>query len=90
MLEWVALLALWLAGGAVLGALWRLAVPDARGWREPLAVGMAGALAGGGFGTLLFGRVFGSPAAVLGVALALAAWWALAQRARRALRRGAR
>jgi hypothetical protein len=89
MLEWVALLALWLAGGALMGALGRLAVPDARGWRAPLAVGMAGALAGGGFGTLLFGRVFGSPAAVLGAALALAAWWALAQRAHRAGRRKA-
>jgi hypothetical protein len=85
MLEWVALLALWLVGGALIGALGRLAAPDGRAWWAPVAVGMAGALAGGGFGTLLFGRIFGSPATVCGAVLAVAVRLALGWRAGRGM-----
>jgi uncharacterized membrane protein HdeD (DUF308 family) len=83
-LLWLALLALWVAGGAVVGALGRLAAPDARGWWAPLLAGMVGALAGGVLGALLVGRVFGGPAAVCGAALAVAARLALGRLAWRA------
>jgi predicted lipid-binding transport protein (Tim44 family) len=85
-LLWLALVALWAVGGALVGALGRLAAPAtwaARGWRAPLAAGVTGALAGGLLGALLAGRVFGSPAAACGAALAVAlrltlagrSWW---------------
>lgn len=62
---------LWLLGGALLGALTYAAalMPAAwrgRGWRTPVTLVMIGAIAGlgGGWaGTLVFGRIYGSPAA---------------------------
>jgi hypothetical protein len=82
-LLWMALFALWAAGGVLVGALGRLAAPDARGWWAPVLAGTAGALAGGGLGALLVGRVFASTAAVCGAALAVAARLALGRLARR-------
>jgi hypothetical protein len=86
-LLWFALAALWAAGGALVGALGRLAAldaPDPRGWWAPLAAGMAGALVGGILGTLLVGRIYGGPAAACVAALAVALRLALARRGQRA------
>jgi hypothetical protein len=85
--SWLALVALWLAGGALVGALGRLAAldtPDPRGWWAPLAAGMAGALVGGLLGTLLAGRIYGAPAAACGAALAVLLRLALVWRGQRA------
>ncbi|HEV2236616.1 MAG TPA: hypothetical protein VGR57_08135 [Ktedonobacterales bacterium] len=84
-LLWMALFALWAAGGALVGALGRLVAPDARGWWAPPLAGMAGALVGGVLGALLVGRPFGGAAALCGAALAVALRLALGRRARRAL-----
>ena len=82
-LLWLALAALWLVGGALLGALGRLAAPDARGWWPSIVTGMGGALVGGILGTLLAGRIYGAPAAVCGAALAVLLRLALARRGQR-------
>jgi hypothetical protein len=84
MLLWLALAGLWAAGGALVGAVGWLAAPAraaARGWRGLLAAGVVGALAGGLLGALLAGRLFGSPAAACGAALAVALRLTLAGRA---------
>jgi hypothetical protein len=86
-LLWLALVALWVAGGALVGALGRLAAPDAsdpRGWWAPLVAGVAGALAGGILGALLAGRIYSGPAAACGAALAVALRLALVRRSQRA------
>jgi hypothetical protein len=80
-LPWLALAALWAAGGALVGTLGRLAVPKARGWWALVVTGMAGALAGGVLGALLAGRIFGGGGAACGAVVAVALRLALDRRA---------
>jgi hypothetical protein len=70
----------WLAGGALVGALGHLAALAPRVWWRSrraswwglLAVGALAALGSGWLGTLVFGRFFASSAAACGAVLAVA------------------
>ncbi|HET8905838.1 MAG TPA: hypothetical protein VFN11_02610 [Ktedonobacterales bacterium] len=88
----VQLTLLWMNVGVILGALAQGArvgfsargMSRANGWLASLAVGVAFALLGGWAGTLLFGRLYGTPTAlwvgILGVVVAPWLWARLRRR----------
>ena len=81
---------IWLGLGLLIGALalaarLRPASWDRRGWLWMLGLGLLAAQLGGWLGTLLMGRLYGTPDALwMAALLVVAVPWLLARRSRRA------